>query len=381
MPEKKTSLQFLGRNIRYLRRQRGWTIARLANEAGIAEIPLGRIERGENAPSAIALYGLSKSLNVSIDAFFAKELKDFISKQIASSEEPFVQTEPFKALSPKIMQMAREMMDAVCSLEDICGAQKHASLPLNISFDPSREGIENLSVMARNYMGIGDSVVFDYIELFESMGLRVVFVPFPKETESIAFYDLKNQNAFFFLKTKMNPERQLFQLMYQLGRIFMLCQTNRTGKNTFPDAGNDLSGEGSQKPLTMHRAARYFAALVLMPERTVRVTVNQLGIVNNNWSYELLLRIKHRFGVSAEAFLFRLKELFLIDMSVHDRLRGKINKYYNINNYSEPDSTRRILTSNGRIWDLVITAKTYADVEDEVRRIENTLVKWSIKKV
>ena len=65
------------------------------------------------------------------------------------------------------------------------------------------------------------------------------------------------------------------------------------------NAASDPSGE---KPFTAHRAARRFAATFLVPTKAVSDTVEQLGIQRKRWSYELLLRIKHRFGVSAEAF-------------------------------------------------------------------------------
>jgi hypothetical protein len=39
------------------------------------------------------------------------------------------------------------------------------------------------------------------------------------------------------------------------------------------------------------------------------IVFDYLGIQKKHWSYELLLRIKHCFGISAEAFLYRLNEL------------------------------------------------------------------------
>jgi Zn-dependent peptidase ImmA (M78 family) len=40
--------------------------------------------------------------------------------------------------------------------------------------------------------------------------------------------------------------------------------------------------------------------------------ISKPGILKKHWSYDLLLRIKHRFGVFAEVFLYRLNELDLI---------------------------------------------------------------------
>jgi len=80
-------------------------------------------------------------------------------------------------------------------------------------------------------------------------------------------------------------------------------------------------------------------------------------IRQKQWSYELLLRIKQRFGVSAEAFLYRLDELDLIDPSLMNPLNHKIHEHYGKTDFGEPDFSRRLLTPYGRLWDLVLTGK------------------------
>jgi len=92
----------------------------------------------------------------------------------------------------------------------------------------------------------------------------------------------------------MNVERQLFRLAYELGRIYFHTSGGKGAKKT---------GCGRMKA---EHAARRFAALFLMPEDAVCTTVHQLGIQQDQWTWELLLRIKHRFGVSAESLLYRL---------------------------------------------------------------------------
>lgn len=388
MIQKNTELNFIGRNIRHLRRQRGWTIGRLAKETGMAEIPLGRIERGENAPSAAVLFSLSKVLDATIDTLFAEEQDTFVARQMNVVKKLFVPTQPIDNLPPNILTTTQEIIDAICSLEDICKAQKQAKIPLNIPFESNLRGLQDLSEAARNYMGIGNGIVFDYIELFEAMGFRVVFLPLPKETASLTFYDMENHNAFFFIRHRENPERQIFHLVYGLGRIFLLSWTNRMGRKPFladddtvamPFSDELVASKPSgEKLLTMHRASRKFAALFLMPEKAIRVTVNQLGIENKQWSWELLLRIKHRFGVSTESFLFRLKELDLIAPRLHDRFQKQIMAYYEAADFAEPDASRRILNLNGRVWDLVLTARQHPDASAEVKQIENILNKWKV---
>ncbi len=117
-----------------------------------------------------------------------------------------------------------------------------------------------------------------------------------------------------------------------------------------------------------------------MPAKAVSDTVEQLGIQKKHWSYELLLRIKHRFGVSAEAFLYRLDELNLIDPSLVQALKDTIHEHYGKTDFGEPDLSRRLLTPNDRLWDLVLTGKESEEGREEVVEIERVLKKWKVMK-
>ncbi|MBU0988347.1 MAG: helix-turn-helix domain-containing protein, partial [Proteobacteria bacterium] len=210
----KIDLGFIGKNIRNLRRQRNWTMAELAARIGMNPVPLGRIERGVNAPSASVIYRLAKTLGVSVDTLFAEHEQDFRSLQHDSSGAPFPVPldSPAETLPPGTRAMALDIIDAFRGLEDICNAQKHARIPLLIPFEATENGMEALSQTVRRFMGIEHGVVFDYFELFENQGFRVIVVSMPKPLNSFAYYDPLYQNAFFFLNARENPERQLFRL-------------------------------------------------------------------------------------------------------------------------------------------------------------------------
>ena len=376
----KINLGFIGKNIRKLRRQRSWTMAKLAAKVGMSEVPLGRIERGVNAPSASVIYRLSKELGVSVDMLFAEDNQNFRSLQYEKARNPFLVAidKEYEALPSKTRIMAQDIIDAFCTLEDICKAQKRANIPLVIPFDLTTMGMEALSEKVRYFAGIEHGVVFDYFELFETLDFRVIVAPMPKEIESFSYYDPLNQNAFFFLTARQNPERQLFCLAHELGKVLILTYSIQQGVELFQtDVASDPSGE---KPFTAHRAARRFAATFLMPAKAVTDTIKQLGIQKKYWSYELLLRIKHRFGVSAEAFLYRLNELDLIDSSLVQPLKDRIHKHYGKTGFGEPDLSRRLLTPNGRLWDLVLTGKESKEGCKEVLEIERVLKKWKVVK-
>jgi hypothetical protein len=144
----------------------------------------------------------------------------------------------------------------------------------------------------------------------------------------------------------------------------------------FPQSEDDAG-----RPINPARAAGRFAATFLMPEPAVRATVSQLGVSKNAWTWDLLLRIKHRFGVSAQTFLYRLHELDLISDPTRDTLDTQINDFYAANGYIEPDSTRRCLTPNGRFFDLLLTAQGLDSAQEDIEEIKAVVKEFKLVKI
>ncbi len=359
-----TDFKFMGRNIRLLRRRAGMTLSELAAKIDIQEGPLGRIERGLNAPSAKVIYNLSKTLGVTTDAIFAESSSELQKVRDQNSDRPCFTRMGRTAPADKIADKANQLIDCYFGLEEICGAQKHAGIPFQLFFYKDEEGLENLAQSVRSFLNISDGIVFDYFELMESFGFRVISTGFMKNIDSFSYFDAVNQNAFFFINDQINPERQLFSLAFELGMVYMWEQY--------------MSSSADEPDAQAVKAAKKFAAFFLMPREAVLRTVKQLGITPDDWSYELLLRIKHRFGVSAETFLYRLRELKLIGEKPYRAIKAQIKEFYEKHNYAEPDSTKRLLTNNGRLWDLFYTAQNSKDNDEEMTEIATTLKKLKV---
>jgi len=244
-------LSFIGRNIRRLRRRAGLTLNRLAETAGLNPVVLGRIERGINAPSAAAIVGLSKALAVTAERFFAAD-EPGAAMAAAESASPFFVSmdQRQESLPMAVQRTAQQLIETFWALEDICGAPKHAHIPLNLPFEPSPSGMARLAADLRRISGIGNGIVFDYFELFETLGLRVLVLPLPKDVESLSFHDIAHRNAFFFLNARINAERKLFKLSYELGKVLIVSPSPGAQRTCFPPDGPD-------KPFTAHRAARW----------------------------------------------------------------------------------------------------------------------------
>jgi len=59
--------------------------------------------------------------------------------------------------------------------------------------------------------------------------------------------------------------------------------------------------------------------------------------------------------------------------------REEPNQAFKKTTFSEPDFSRRLLTPNGRLWDLVLTGKEVGAFVDEVLEIEKTLKRLRVK--
>lgn len=372
-----SDLNFIGKNIRFFRRERNWTLAALALKIGIQEGPLGRIERGVNLPSAKVLYNLTQALDVPANALFAQNFAD--ARTAASdTDSHFVAINQEAAILPKnLLSACQEIMTSFHALEDILNVQKHAYIPLSIPFDPDYNGMDQLAYRIRNYLGVRDGVIFDYLELFENFGMRVILFPFMKNAanfEAVSFFEPFHNNAFFFINSRNNSEKQLFSLAREMGKILIFNQMKSGKIPLFPP---DHQSKGI-RPINPDRAAGRFAATFLMPGASVRTTASQLGIGKNAWSWDLLLRIKHRFGISVETFLYRLEELDLISNKLKEGFKVKIEEHYTQEGFSEPAFSRRILNTNGRFFDLLLSAEGVKSAEEEVKKIKEIVQEYRL---
>ena len=379
----------LGKRIRFMRRSRHWTQAELAEKVGIRTGPMNYLENGHHLPSLPVMCKLAAIFGISVDQFLggdesgyvvseaqapygnmvrqSEDVKLVSSADYRASQALLVRFDPVKEnLQDEDHLRIEKVIDAFLALEDICGVQKQAQIPLQIRLPASEAGFERYVGQVRGLLGISDAVIFDYLELLENAGLRIVFLPLQGGVESVACYDRVNANAFFFINNVgLSVERQLFRLCYELGRVYIYNAGMRPNMRI--------------GTLDAEHAARRFASLFLMPAEAVVSSVRQVGVEQGEWTWAMLMRLKHRFGVSAEAFLYRLEELELITKPVRDELKRQIYDHYAAHKCTEPDSSRRILTPNGRLGDLLLSAATKDADHAELPDIRITLKQQWIK--
>lgn len=365
--------RIVGEAIRALRRRAHLSQGELAARIGMRQGPVCNIEKGKNFPSAQVLIRLAAALDATVDEMLRPG--HYARRACAPAVVAETETiEPYGAydrpppsfvvpgllptfvkpalpvglpLTARVGTLAQDYL----ALEDLCRVPRQALIPLQIPFDLSPASLVRLASQMRGLFGVRSAVVFDYLELFENHGLRVVFTDLLGQAHSLSFYDTRHSNVFLFIEETLNAERQIFSLLYELGRVLLRAREG------FPGRAAGVEESAGDK------AARFFAASFLMPEDVVGDSVRQIGVRSDEWDLPLLLRLKHRFGVSAESFNYRLLELGLIAADAQADLRARIKAHYAKHAYGEPGQTRRILSPNGRLGDLLHTALRRGDPE------------------
>lgn len=347
--------QNIGNNIRLLRRRSGLTIKSLAARIGIQPGPLGKLEAGKHRPSAGVLLRLAETFNTSIDALF-------LPTGASTHGLPRIHRLDDLVVPPDLIDRLQRVMDEVFRLEDRCGVPKHAHIPFNFHAEPRLDAMEDLANRVRRALGIGDSVLFDYVEMFEARGgFRVLSLDLPPPFVAIGVHDPVHANAFFFVNhggrgghvgdrpgdVWITPERKLFALAYEFGLLLL---------------GQGLPSPQAVDPEHIRKLARHFAAIFLLPRGEVLRTLHQLNVRPGAWTLPLILRLKVRFGVSAEMFTIRLEELDQITTPEKDAFREQIRATYK--DRREPGESHRFLSENARLGDLLLLADDSGD-EDE----------------
>ena len=384
----------VGQAIRRIRRERKMKQAELAALVQMQPAQLCNSEKGKNLPSLKTLGRICKALGVTVnDLLYPRSELAAQSAEAGAAGagtpvgdgagipatlspderlyEPLsargilrcTQTaEQDAAIDERVVAMLLQRILDHLALETMCGVNKHATIPLNVSFNVDANGAEQLASLVRMHFGIASAVAFDYVELLENNGLRVIFSHLPAPLESLSFFDAKNNNAFIVVSDAMTPERQLFKIMYELANIFLYTRT-----------GNALVYDTDG---TRHFAKR-FAAVMLMPQTAVQTSVARAGILPEQWTFEMLLRMKARFGVSAEAFLYRLDELSLLprDGALLESLSKAIKQHYLKTSFKEPAGEVSRMSRNVRFTDLLLCAKLTPENGKEVRKIESRVRK------
>lgn len=338
----------VGAQVRSWRKARGLLQKELAAKANMNVTQLWALENGRFSPTVRNTERIASALNITLLQLLSSPDEQLnppgtadgakrrprapvsgIMPVLKSSDDTPDVDAPTRDRLHSLIEKAREVESAHSALTP-------TNLPLSSQVSTSEAGAEQLAYELRAHLGIGSAIVHDTLPLFESHGVRVLDAKLPDRPGSISFYDTRNKNFTVFIASqyKNKPWRRDFLLLAEIGRAFLFTRHDHMPYH---------------ETKRNRRFVHHFAATFLQPESAVRNAVYSLNVKPDEWTYELLLRMKERFGVSAQFFAIRLKELALVTRRAFDEFNRQIKRHYESTGYDEPMARER---RPGRAYDL-----------------------------
>ena len=344
----------IGARVSAWRKERRLLQKELAAKADMNATQLWALEHGRSSPSMRSVERIADALGITIVDLMSPPGEDASgdagsdpadpSRALLLPEAGFLPTvssyEDIKPVDAATLHRLCTLTRKARATESLQSSLAPTDLPLFSQVSESEAGAEQLAYALRAHLDVGSAIIHDTIPLFESHGVRVIDTKMPDKPGSVSLYDPRSNNFTVFIASqfKDKPWRRDFLLLTEIGRAFLFF---RRGRMPYHETKRS------------RRFAHHFAATFLQPEAAVRYAVSSLNVKPDEWTYELLLRMKERFGVSAQFFNIRLKELSLITRRRHAEFDAKIKRHYKRTGYSEPMASNR---KPGRRHDLAAMA-------------------------
>ena len=326
----------VGKAIRSWRKSRGLLQKQLAYAAGMEVAQLWAVENDRNSPSLRTLSRIAAALRISPAELLAPPPRNADAPAPMQGTDVPTQLDMFEAapimrpagkekrLSKRDLQRMEKAILNAAKAEAAQQADIPTTLPLSFPIVVNEDGAEQLAHFLRAHLDIGSAIIRNVFTLFECYGIRVLSDNrLTDKFPAVTFYSRHRRDYTIFLTEAFDdkPYRKEFLFLTEIGYAFVFAAKKF---ETFTETAKS------------RRFAHHFAATFLMPASAVRTAVYSLRVKPCDWTYELLLRLKDRFGVSAQFFNIRLKELSLITLAKCAEFEKCIKEYYKNHDFDEP---------------------------------------------
>lgn len=102
MTPSQTPLNELPSRVRQLRREKEWSLDRMAQITGVSKAMLGQIERGESSPTVATLWKIASGLQVSFSCLLQSPQQPEAVGHLNSLQTPGMSVEPLFAFDPHL---------------------------------------------------------------------------------------------------------------------------------------------------------------------------------------------------------------------------------------------------------------------------------------
>ncbi|MCU7836721.1 MAG: XRE family transcriptional regulator [gamma proteobacterium symbiont of Taylorina sp.] len=278
----------IGERIKRARTAIGLSLRGLGEKLELSQTAISKFEKGELTPSSKQLYQIGKILGVRTEYFFRQSIKFTDIDYRKRSNTP-------KKLLDRIHGDILNQLELWFELLDFFPDSPTGDFneAKNIGFDVFHE--EEVSLCAdrlREYWELGSNAIPDLIDTLESKGICVITTDVDNQAKFDGMTTYVNNIPVIVISSKWTGDRQRFTLAHELGHILLNIADN----------------------LNEEKICNRFAGSFLLPDKTV-ITI--FGIKRDNFELQELLIVKHEYGISMQAILYRALQCGILSQYHH----------------------------------------------------------------
>ena len=278
----------IGERIRQGRRMAGLTLRELADKVDVSAQAISKYERNLDVPGSKVLIRLARALGVSVEFFLRPKSLSKIEPKFRRRQS--LSAKGKDAILSRVSDWLERYLEIECILSEDEASLKFEypeAFPKEVeSFDDIEKAAEDL----RRVWDLGMGPIENLTDRLEAKGLKVGSMDTNVKFDACTF-QAENDLAVTAIVTRsdMPGDRQRFSIAHELGHLML-----------------------RPKSLNEEKAAHRFASSFLVPEAAARFELR--GKRSDLSLYELHL-LKHKYGLSMQAWIYRARDLSIIPES------------------------------------------------------------------
>jgi len=275
-------------------------------ENKISRQALHKYEKGTVEPDFDMIQDIAEVLDLKPDYFYREisvEINQIAFRKLTSLSQKE---------QHRIIETARDYLSRYLELEQIIGKQPSVHNPLDGIPIETKDDVEKAAQKLRQVWELGKDPLFNVLELLEDQGIKIIEL---EGDESIDGFSTWVNESIPVIGLNSNKKESLdryrFTVLHELGHLLLDIKS---------------SSEKDHEKL-----CNYFAGAMLLPQSAIE---HEIGLKRNQISLNELRAIKKQYGISAQAVVYRLRELKVIsDQSLRNFFR-----FINAKGYKKDES-------------------------------------------
>lgn len=311
----------IGERLKMARKMCGLSQQDVADRVGVSRMSISKYERGKMTPSSDVLVKLSRALGIKVE-YLLRPVEITLSVPAFRKKSRLRKREQYM-----IVERTREWLERYLEVERLFGA-----LPCFVQPEIDRHvdavaGAERVAEKLREVWELGFDAIGNLMEILEARAIKVGIVEGVDDFDALTMW-VNGKEPVIVVKGDIPGDRQRFNLAHELGHLIL-------------QPGNGLDEE---------KAAYRFAGAFLVPARAAHQEIGE----HREWLHlhELHL-LKHKYGLSMQAWIYRAKDLGIISEAVAGRL---FKQFWKKEWYREEPGDQIASEKPGRMKRLVLRA-------------------------